>query len=54
VVQALEQAIGETAEKSTRTASYYYWRVQQILAAEHGTDTVPVPSRATFTRCSTG
>jgi putative transposase len=50
VVQALEQAIGEATDRSTRTRSYYHWRVQQILDAEHGVDVVPVPSRATFYR----
>ena len=50
VVKALEQAIGEATDKSTRTASYFYWRIQQILVAEHGPSAVPLPSRATFYR----
>jgi hypothetical protein len=32
------------------TAGYFYWRVQQLLAAEHGAGVVPMPSRATFYR----
>ena len=48
VIEALEQAIGEAAGRSTRTTGYFYWRVQQILAAGHGPGVVPVPSRSAF------
>jgi putative transposase len=50
VLQALRQAIEEAAEKSTRTAGYFYWRVRRLLTAEHGAGVVPMPSRATFYR----
>jgi hypothetical protein len=50
VLEALHQAIEEATEKSTRTAGYFYWRVAQILTAQHGAKVVPMPSRATFYR----
>jgi putative transposase len=50
VVQALQQAIGEQATASTRTASFYLWRTRQILAEQHGPDAVPMPAKATFYR----
>jgi hypothetical protein len=50
VVEALQQAINEKSVSSTRTASFYLWRTQAILAAKHGPDTVPMPARATFYR----
>jgi putative transposase len=50
VLEALRQAIEEATGKSTRTAGYFYWRVQQLLATEHGAGAVPMPSRATFYR----
>ncbi len=50
MLQALGLAIEEATERSTRTAGYFYWRVQQLLAAEHGAGAVPMPSRATFYR----
>jgi putative transposase len=50
VLEALEQAIGEAADRSTRTTGYFYWRVQQILAGQHGPGVVPVPSRSAFYR----
>jgi putative transposase len=50
VLEALGQAIEEATEKSTRTAGYFYWRVAQLLTAEHGAGVVPMPSRATFYR----
>jgi hypothetical protein len=50
VVEALEQAVGEAADRSTRTTGYYYWRVQQILTERHGPGEVPVPSRSAFYR----
>jgi hypothetical protein len=36
VLEALGQAIEEATEKSTRTAGYFYWRVAQLLTAQHG------------------
>ncbi|HEV2452144.1 MAG TPA: Mu transposase C-terminal domain-containing protein [Streptosporangiaceae bacterium] len=50
VAEALEQALGEAADRSTRTVGYYYWRVQQILDGVHGPGVVPLPSRAGFYR----
>jgi len=50
VLEALRQAIEEATEKSTRTTGYFYWRVQQLLTAQHGSGVVPMPSRATFYR----
>jgi putative transposase len=50
VVAALQQAIGEQSAESTRTASFYLWRTRQILAEQHGPDTVPMPAKATFYR----
>ena len=50
VVQALQQAIGEQAAGSTRTASFYLWRTRQILAGQYGPGVVPAPARATFYR----
>lgn len=46
VVQALEKAITEQEQGSTRTASYYLWRTRQILADEYGPDAVPMPGGA--------
>jgi putative transposase len=48
VLEALGQAIEEATEKSTRTAGYFYWRVAQLLTAQHGQGVVP--TRATFYR----
>jgi len=50
VAQALEQAISEGTDRSTRTVSYFYWHVQQILAGEHGPGVVAMPSRSGFYR----
>jgi len=50
VLEALEQAVSEAADGPTRTTGYYLWRVQQILAEQHGPGQVPVPSRAGFYR----
>jgi putative transposase len=58
VLDALRQAIEEATEKSTRTKGYFYWRVAQILTAQHGQGAVPMPSQATcyrlFDRLSQG
>jgi len=50
VVDALRQAMEEATDRSTRTVTYLQWRVEQILAAEHGDGVVEMPSRATFYR----
>jgi len=50
VLEALRQAIEEATENSTRTAGFYYWRVAQLLTAQHGAGVVAMPSRATFYR----
>ncbi len=50
VLEALTEAIGEAADKSTRTVAHLRWRTRQILAERHGADAVPMPSRATFYR----
>jgi Mu transposase, C-terminal len=50
VVAALQQVIEEATDKSTRTATFLMWKTEQVLAAEHGPGTVPMPSRATFFR----
>lgn len=50
VVAALEQAIGEASDGSTRTASWFQWRTEQILAEVHGPGVVAMPARATFYR----
>ncbi|MEU1879874.1 hypothetical protein ABZ470_21395 [Streptosporangium sp. NPDC020072] len=46
MVEALRQAIEEATGASTRTASYFHWRVGMLA----GQDGVVVPSRATFYR----
>jgi hypothetical protein len=43
-----EQA--KATELAARTVTYLQWRVEQILAAEHGAGAVKMPSRATFYR----
>ncbi|SFO76237.1 Mu transposase, C-terminal [Actinomadura madurae] len=50
VIAAIQQAIAEKENASSRTGSYYFWRVEQILTEQHGEDTVVMPSRATFYR----
>jgi len=50
VVEALGQAIEEATDRSTRTVAYLQWRVEQILAGQHGAGAVPMPSRASFYR----
>jgi hypothetical protein len=50
VVEAMEKAIGEATDASTRTASYVFWRAGQILEAEHGAGAVALPSRASLYR----
>jgi hypothetical protein len=48
VVDATRKAIAETDLASTRSISFLRWRVEQILAAEHGAGSVAMPSRAAF------
>jgi hypothetical protein len=36
VVEALQQAIAEATQESSRTATYLFWRTGQILEAAHG------------------
>lgn len=51
VLDAIAQAVGEETDRSTGTVDRLRRRVQQILAAEHGPDSVGLmPSRATFYR----
>ncbi|WP_443048412.1 integrase [Streptomyces sp. NBC_00053] len=50
LVAAIRQVIAESVDASTRTIEYARWRTEQILATEHGKDTVEMPSRATFYR----
>ncbi|MGV9387422.1 transposase [Nonomuraea sp. NPDC003707] len=50
VLAALGAALEEATDRSTRTASYLHWRVEQLLVTEHGAGVVPMPSRATFYR----
>ena len=50
VVAALRQAVAEAAEESTRTATYLFWRTEQILVAAHGPGAVELPSRRSFYR----
>uniref|UniRef100_UPI003F496306 hypothetical protein n=1 Tax=Nonomuraea bangladeshensis TaxID=404385 RepID=UPI003F496306 len=47
VLAALFKAIEESMERSTRTASYFYWKVGQLVADRPD---VRMPSRATFCR----
>jgi hypothetical protein len=50
VIEALQRAIEEATEASSRTVSYLRWRVERILAAEYGDAAVAMPSQATFYR----
>ena len=50
VVDALQRAIEEATEASSRTASYLCWKAGRILAAEYGEGVVKLPSQATFYR----
>ncbi|MCP2353007.1 hypothetical protein HD597_000027 [Nonomuraea thailandensis] len=47
VLATLSKAIEESTERSTRTASYFYWKVGQLVADQ---PEVRMPSRATFYR----
>jgi putative transposase len=50
VVAALEQAIAEATDASSRTVGWFRWRTEQLLAHQHGVQTVEMPSRAGFYR----
>lgn len=50
VVEAMQQAIAEATNASTRTASFLVWRTGEILAQRTDADEVVVPSRATLYR----
>lgn len=50
VVEAMRQAIGETAEDSSKTIGFIVWRAKEILAGQDEAADVEVPSRATLYR----
>lgn len=50
VVEAMRQAIAETADASSRTIGFTLWRTQQILSGRKETAEVELPSRATLYR----
>jgi len=50
VVEALRRAIAEATGESTRTATYLFWRTEQILADTHGAGAVELPSQRSLYR----
>lgn len=50
VVAAVRQAISEETNASTGTRGRLRWRVENVLAAEHGPNCVPLPPKTTFYR----
>lgn len=50
VVEAMRQAISEATEASSRTATFFRFRTEQILAEKYGRGVVEMPARATFYR----
>jgi hypothetical protein len=50
VVDAMRQAVEEATGQSTRTATYLFWRTQQILDDAHGPGVVELPSRRSLYR----
>jgi hypothetical protein len=48
VVAALEQAIAEATNASSRTVGWFRWRTEQLLAQQHEAQTVAMPSRSAF------
>jgi hypothetical protein len=50
VVEAMRQAIEEATQPSSRTATYLFWRTQQILDATHGQGVVELPSQRSLYR----
>ena len=50
VVEAIGRAVTEQTDQSTGTVGRLRYRVEQLLAAEHGPGVVAMPSQATFYR----
>jgi hypothetical protein len=50
VVEAMQQAIGETAEASSKTIGFVVWRATQILASREDAQDIEVPSQRTLYR----
>jgi hypothetical protein len=50
VVEAMQTAIAEATDASTRTATFLVWRTGQILAGRPDVSEIEVPSRATLYR----
>jgi hypothetical protein len=50
VVEAMRKAIDEATQSSSRTASYLFWRTEQILEATHGRGVVELPSQRSLYR----
>lgn len=50
VVEAMQKAVAEAAQGSTRTATYLFWRTDQILEEDHGRGVVELPSQRSLYR----
>ncbi|WP_455681005.1 integrase [Streptomyces huasconensis] len=50
VVDAMRQAIAETADASSRTVRFTIWRTKQILASREDADSIELPTERTFYR----
>lgn len=50
VVEAMQKAVAEAAQDSSRTATYLFWRTGQILEADHGRGAVELPSQRSLYR----
>jgi hypothetical protein len=50
VVEAMQKAIAEAVQGSTRTATYLFWRTGQILEEDHGRGSVVLPSQRSLYR----
>ena len=50
VAKAMRQAIAEAEQESSRTATYLFWRTEQILEAAHGCGAVELPSQRSLYR----
>ncbi|MGW4731403.1 Mu transposase C-terminal domain-containing protein [Streptomyces shenzhenensis] len=50
VVEAIEKIVNSRTDEPTVSAQVLRRKVERLLAAEHGTGAVPMPSRATFYR----
>ena len=46
----MRQAIAEAEQESSRTATYLFWRTEQILEAAHGRGAVELPSQRSLYR----